>query len=120
MDRARYWKNVLNYNKQQISVLVLEDLSDGDISFIEDNKLVRFLLVDQSSGLNLNNVLYIREGYLPDDLKNINYCLYRGEEKNKIFPVLSSGISVIRDFSEIGEQTSLDRINNFELAASVI
>lgn len=120
MERTQYWKNVLTYNKSQTTVLVLEKLSEEEIKFIENNKLVRFLLVNQDNNLNFSNGLYVREGYSPDNLKNINYCFYRGNDKNVLFPVLSSGISVIDDLSKIGEQTSLERIDNFELATSIV
>ena len=120
MERTQYWKNVLTYNKSQTTVLILEKLSEEEIKFIENNKLVRFLVVNQDNDLNSNNVLYVRESYSPDNLKNINYCFYRGNDKNVLFPVLSSGISIIDDLSKIGEQTSLERIDNFELATSVV
>lgn len=114
-NRADYWKNVLNYNRNQIVCLILEELSEKDYEFIKDNFWINFIIYAKPVDISLKNLTF-KNGELefsPDDLKNINYALYRGEDKNIIYPLLASGITIIKEFCSLEVQESIERVDNF-------
>lgn len=116
-NRADYWKNVLNYNHNQIVCLILQELSEKDYEFIKDNFWINFVIYAKPVDINLKNLIF-KNGELkfsPDDLKNINYALYSGEDKNIIYPLLASGITVIKEFGLLETQESIERVNNFSM-----
>lgn len=117
-----YFKNVLKYDKTRITVLISSSLSDEDIKIISEHREVKFLVMGNMGELNQNNVIYIKEDYSPSGLKNINYCLYRGADIEKKQAILASGISIVHELRDIdfdNSQTSLERVENFELAKSL-
>lgn len=115
-NRADYWRNVLSFDKTKNTCLILEELTEQELEFIEESFWVDFILFS-GTPYNLRN-LYVRNGipsFLPSDLKNINYALYRGNDKEILYPLKASGITVIKDLREsLEEQTSIDRVNNFD------
>lgn len=117
-NRMDYWRNVLSYNKTRLSCLILEDISDEELEFIEDSFWVDYIYYPTATPLyNIRN-LYLKGGELsftPQELKNLNYALYRGDNKEILAPLMASGITIIKDIKQsLNEQTSIERVNNFD------
>ena len=86
-NRADYWKNVLNYNRNQVTCLLLEEITAEDLNFIKDNFWINFITYQKPGNEKPLN-LFFKNGelkYSPIELKNINYALYMGKDKNIIY-----------------------------------
>ena len=118
MNKMAYFKNVLSYNKGETTVLVLGKPSQEDVEEIKCHRDIKFLLACDDIGVNGGNILYKKIDLSPSSLKNINYCLYRGDDMEIKQAVLFSGITLVYSLNDIDfdkKQTSIERINNFEL-----
>lgn len=114
-NRADYWKNVLNYNRNQVTCLLLEEISTEDLNFINDNFWINFITYQKPKNKKPLN-LFFKNGelkYSPAELKDINYALYMGKDKNIIYPLLASGITIITKLDSLELQTPIERVDNF-------
>lgn len=114
-NRADYWKNVLNYNRNQITCLLLEEITTEDLNFIEDNFWINFITYQKPKNEKPSN-LFFKNGelkYSPTELKDINYTLYVGKEKNIIYPLWASGITIISKLEPLEPQAPIERVDNF-------
>ena len=114
-SRFRFWTNVLNC-KSQNTTLILDSPTEEEKVFIKENPLCKFIFLG-SSDIDGNNIIIKPKVFAPGILKHINFCLYRGNEADILFPILSSGISIIKDINKtLNTQEKLERVNNFEAA----
>lgn len=114
-NRADYWKNVLNYNRNQVTCLLLEEITAEDFNFIEDNFWINFITYEKPKNVKPLN-LFFKNGelkYSPFELKDINYALYMGKDKNIIYPLWASGITIITKLDSLELQAPIERVNNF-------
>lgn len=114
-NRADYWKNVLNYNRNQITCLLLEEITVEDLNFIEDNFWINFITYEKPKNAKPLNLLF-KNGelkYSPFELKDINYALYMGKNKNIIYPLWASGITIITKLDSLELQAPIERVDNF-------
>lgn len=114
-NRADYWKNVLNYNRNQITCLLLEGITAEDLNFIEDNFWINFITYQKPENEKPLN-LFFKNGelkYSPIELKDINYALYTGKDKNIIYSLWASGITIIDKLEPLELQTPIERVDNF-------
>ena len=114
-NRADYWKNILNYNRNQITCLLLEEITAEDFNFIENNFWINFITYQKPENEKPLN-LFFKNGelkYSPTELKDINYALYTGKDKNIIYPLWASGITIIDKLEPLELQTSIERVDNF-------
>lgn len=118
MNKMAYFKNVLSYNKGETTVLILGKPNQEDIEEIKHHRDIKFLLACDDIGVNWGNILYKKVDLSPTSLKNINYCLYRGDDLEIKQAILFSGITLVYSLGDIDfdkRQTSIERIDNFEL-----
>lgn len=118
MNKMAYFKNVLSYNKGETTVLILGKPNREDIEEIKHHRDIKFLLACDDIGVNGGNILYKKIDLSPRSLKNINYCLYRGSDVEIKQAILFSGITLVYSLDDIdfnNRQTSIERIDNFEL-----
>lgn len=118
MNKMAYFKNVLSYNKGETTVLILGKPNQEDIEEIKHHRDIKFLLACDDIGVNGGNILYKKVDLSPTSLKNINYCLYRGDDLEIKQAILFSGITLVYSLGDIDfdkRQTSIERIDNFEL-----
>ena len=114
-NRADYWKNVLNYNRNQVTCLLLEEITVEDLNFIEDNFWINFITYQKPKNEKSLN-LFFKNGelkYSPTELKDINYALYMGKDKNIIYPLWASGITIITKLDSLELQAPIERVDNF-------
>ena len=114
-NRADYWKNVLNYNRNQVTCLLLEEINTEDLNFIEDNFWINFITYEKPKNAKPLN-LFFKNGelkYSPIELKDINYALYMGKDKNIIYPLWASGITIITKLDSLELQAPIERVDNF-------
>ena len=114
-NRADYWKNVLNYNRNQVTCLLLEEITVEDLNFIENNFWVNFITYQKLKNEKPLN-LFFKNGelkFLPTELKDINYALYMGKDKNIIYPLWASGITIITKLDSLELQAPIERVDNF-------
>lgn len=114
-NRADYWKNILNYNRNQITCLLLEEITAEDFNFIEDNFWINFITYQKPENEKPLN-LFFKNGelkYSPTELKDINYALYTGKDKNIIYPLWASGITIIDKLEPLEPQAPIERVDNF-------
>ena len=114
-NRAYYWKNVLNYNRNQITCLLLEEITVEDLNFIENNFWINFITYEKPKNAKPLNLLF-KNGelkYSPFELKDINYALYMGKNKNIIYPLWASGITIITKLDSLELQAPIERVDNF-------
>ena len=114
-NRADYWKNVLNYNRNQVTCLLLEEITAEDLNFIKDNFWINFITYQEPGNEKPLN-LFFKNGelkYSPIELKNINYALYMGKDKNIIYPLWASGITIITKLESLELQAPIERVDNF-------
>lgn len=119
-----YFKNVLNYNRESTTVLILDDdISDDDYLVMKSQRSVKFIwMATQPCKIESGNILMARKNLSPRDLKNINYCLYSGDDIETKQAVLFSGITLVHSLKDIDfdvRQTTLDRVENFELGKTI-
>ena len=122
MNKMAYFKNVLSYNKGETTILVLGKPSQEDVEEIKYRRDIKFLLACDDIGVNGGNILYKKIDLSPSSLKNINYCLYRGDDMEIKQAILFSGITLVYSLNDIDfdkKQTSIERINNFELGSII-
>lgn len=114
-NRADYWKNVLNYNRNQVTCLLLEGITAENLNFIENNFWINFITYQKPGNEKPLN-LFFKNGeleYSPIELKNINYALYMGKDKNIIYPLWASGITIITKLESLELQAPIERVDNF-------
>ena len=114
-NRADYWKNVLNYNRNQVTCLLLEEITTEDLNFIKDNFWINFITYQKPGNEKPLN-LFFKNGelkYSPIELKDINYALYMGKDKNIIYPLWASGITIITKLDSLELQAPIERVDNF-------
>ena len=114
-NRADYWKNVLNYNRNQVTCLLLEEITAEDLNFIKDNFWINFITYQKPGNEKPLN-LFFKNGelkYSPIELKDINYALYMGKDKNIIYPLWASGITIITKLESLELQAPIERVDNF-------
>ena len=114
-NRADYWKNVLNYNRNQVTCLLLEKITAEDLNFIKDNFWINFITYQKPGNEKPLN-LFFKNGelkYSPIELKDINYALYMGKDKNIIYPLWASGITIITKLESLELQAPIERVDNF-------
>lgn len=114
-NRADYWKNVLNYNRNQVTCLLLEEITIENLDFINDNFWINFITYQKPKNEKPLN-LFFKNGelkYSPAELKDINYALYIGKDKNIIYPLWASGITIITKLDSLELQTPIERVDNF-------
>ena len=114
-NRADYWKNVLNYNRNQVTCLLLEEITAEDLNFIENNFWINFITYQEPGNEKPLN-LFFKNGelkYSPIELKDINYALYMGKDKNIIYPLWASGITIITKLESLELQAPIERVDNF-------
>ena len=114
-NRADYWKNVLNYNRNQVTCLLLEEITAEDLNFIENNFWINFITYQKPGNEKPLN-LFFKNGelkYSPIELKDINYALYMGKDKNIIYPLWASGITIITKLESLELQAPIERVDNF-------
>ena len=114
-NRADYWKNVLNYNRNQVTCLLLEEITAENLNFIKDNFWINFITYQKPGNEKPLN-LFFKNGelkYSPIELKNINYALYMGKDKNIIYPLWASGITIITKLESLELQAPIERVDNF-------
>ena len=114
-NRADYWKNVLNYNRNQVTCLLLEEITTEDLNFIKDNFWINFITYQKPGNEKPLN-LFFKNGelkYSPIELKDINYALYMGKDKNIIYPLWASGITIITKLESLELQAPIERVDNF-------
>ena len=114
-NRADYWKNVLNYNRNQVTCLLLEEITAEYLNFIEDNFWINFITYEKPKNAKPLNLLF-KNGelkYSPFELKDINYALYMGKDKNIIYPLWASGITIITKLDSLELQAPIERVDNF-------
>lgn len=122
MNKMAYFKNVLSYNKSETTVLILGKPNQKDIEEIKYHRDIKFLLACDDIGVNGGNILYKKIDLSPTSLKNINYCLYRGDDIEIKQAILFSGITLVYSLNDIDfdkRQTSIERIDNFELGGVI-
>ena len=122
MNKMAYFKNVLSYNKGETTILILGKPSQEDVEEIKHHRDIKFLLACDDIGVNGGNILYKKIDLSPSSLKNINYCLYRGDDMEIKQAILFSGITLVYSLNDIDfdkKQTSIERINNFELGGII-
>lgn len=122
MNKMAYFKNVLSYNKGETTVLILGKPNQEDIEEIKHHRDIKFLLACDDIGENGGNILYKKIDLSPTSLKNINYCLYRGDDLEIKQAILFSGITLVYSLGDIDfdkKQTSIERIDNFELGGVI-
>lgn len=122
MNKMAYFKNVLSYNKGETTVLILGKPNQEDIDEIKYHRDIKFLLACDDIGVNGGNILYKKVDLSPTSLKNINYCLYRGDDLEIKQAILFSGITLVYSLDDIdfnNRQTSIERIDNFELGGVI-
>lgn len=122
MNKMAYFKNVLSYNKGETTVLILGKPNQEDIEEIKYHRDIKFLLACDDIGVNGGNILYKKVDLSPTSLKNINYCLYRGDDLEIKQAILFSGITLVYSLDDIdfnNRQTSIERIDNFELGGVI-
>lgn len=122
MNKMAYFKNVLSYNKGETTILILGKPSQEDVEEIKYHRDIKFLLACDDIGVNGGNILYKKIDLSPSSLKNINYCLYRGDDMEIKQAILFSGITLVYSLGDIDfdkRQTSIERINNFELGGVI-
>ena len=113
--RFQYWKNVLGCRAQN-TTLILEELNNEEKEFIKNNQLCKFYFFDNPE-IESNNIVIRKRLFIPGALRDINYCLYRGNDAEILLPVLSSGITIINNIEDtLNLQEKLERVNNFEAA----
>lgn len=114
-NRADYWKNVLNYNRNQVTCLLLEEITAENLNFIKDNFWINFITYQKPGNEKPLN-LFFKNGelkYSPIELKDINYALYMGKDKNIIYPLWASGITIITKLKSLELQAPIERVDNF-------
>lgn len=118
-----YFKNVLKYRRDTTTVLLCSTPSNKDIERISSRRDIRFLVKCKNFTSEQTNVYYVNvSDYSPAALKDINYALYSGKDMEIKKALLASGISVVSEIDDIdfdNPQTSLERVENFELAKSL-
>ena len=106
-----------------MTVLLCSTPSDKDIEEISNHRDVRFLVKCKDFTSEQTNVYYVNvSDYSPAALKDVNYALYSGGDMEIKKALLASGISVVSEIDDIDfdkPQTSLERVENFELAKSL-
>lgn len=114
-NRADYWKNVLNYNRNQVTCLLLKEISTEDLNFIENNFWINFITYQKPKNEKPLNLFFKNEElkYSPIELKDINYALYMGKDKNIIYPLWASGITIIAKLDSLELQAPIERVDNF-------
>jgi hypothetical protein len=93
----------------------LEEITAEDFNFIENNFWINFITYQKPENEKPLN-LFFKNGelkYSPTELKDINYALYTGKDKNIICPLWASGITIIDKLEPLELQTSIERVDNF-------